>query len=197
MEVLETERLIIRPFTSDDLHSIHQLLDLELKSSDFGTASPYTLVERERWLQWTILGYDNLAKLNQPPYGERAIIEKDSKCFVGICGFVPYLDRFKQLCDFKTINTPNICETTTTEFGLFYAVAEAYQNKGIASEATLAMIDYAFKQLHVYRVIATTSYNNVSSIKVMTKLGMCLQKNPFAEPSWLQVVGTLDNPAFG
>jgi hypothetical protein len=37
MQTLETARLVIRPFTIDDLNSIHQILDLELKDTDFGS----------------------------------------------------------------------------------------------------------------------------------------------------------------
>lgn len=79
MENLETVRLIIRPFMMDDLQAVHQILDIDLKDSDFGTKDVQTLVERERWLQWTLLNYEQLSKLNQPPYGERAIVRKDSK----------------------------------------------------------------------------------------------------------------------
>lgn len=37
MERLETAHLIIRHFTMNDLTAVHQILDLELKNSDFGT----------------------------------------------------------------------------------------------------------------------------------------------------------------
>jgi hypothetical protein len=51
--VLETERLIIRELTMDDLESINKVLNNSL-------GSDMPLGERERWLQWTVLGYECL-----------------------------------------------------------------------------------------------------------------------------------------
>ena len=56
------------------------------------------------------------------------------------------------------------------------------------------LIDFAFQQLRVKRLIATTEYDNLASIGVMRKLGMTLAKNPLPDPPWLQVVGILDHP---
>ena len=193
MESLETARLVIRPFIRDDLQAVHQILDLELKDSDFGTKGTQTLIEREKWLQWTVLNYEQLSKLNQPPYGERAIVQKESKKLIGICGFVPCLDCFEQLCDYDQIGREPLQSFATTEFGLFYTIANAYQGFGFATEATSAMAIYAFEQLHVKRVFATTTYANIASTNVMRKLGMNLKKNSHSKPSWLQVIGILNS----
>ena len=58
---LATERLMIRPFTMDDLDAIHQMLDIDLMTADFGTEGANTRQEREYWLQWTILSYEEFA----------------------------------------------------------------------------------------------------------------------------------------
>lgn len=195
MGKLETARLIIRPFAIDDLIAVHQILDLELKDSDFGTEGSQTLEEREQWLQWTVLNYEQLSKLNQPPYGERAIVQKNSNRLIGVCGFVPCLDCFEQLCDFNQLEIQNHQSFATTEFGLFYAIAKSFQRLGFATEAAHAMTTYAFEQLHVKRVIATTTYDNHASINVMNKLGMHLKRNPHSLPLWLQIVGFLNNPS--
>ena len=86
---LETERLVICPFIMDDLDAIHQLLDIDLSEAEFGTEGATTRSERERWLQWTIASYEELAKLYQPPYGDRAIVLKQTQQVIGACGFVP------------------------------------------------------------------------------------------------------------
>lgn len=194
MEVIETKRLIIRPLVMSDLLLVHQILDLELKDSNFGTEGSQTLTERERWLQWTILNYEQLSKLNQPPFGERAIVLKETMKLIGICGFVPCLDFFEQLCDFDQIEIQTKQCLATTAFGLFYAIATSFQGCGFATEASKAMTTYAFEQLQVKSVIATTTYNNVASINVMRNLGMQLKRNPISTPSWLQVVGILNHP---
>ncbi|MBA3236740.1 MAG: GNAT family N-acetyltransferase [Parachlamydiaceae bacterium] len=192
---LETSRLIIRPFTLNDLQSIHLILDQELKNSDFGNEGAQTLSERERWLQWTLLSYEQFSKLNQPPYGERAIVHKDSNKLIGICGYVPCLDCFEQLCDLHQDERPASQSLSTTEFGLFYAISKSSQGFGFATEAAAALATYAFEQLHVKRIIATTTYDNLASIKVMRKLGMNFKKNSLSLPPWLQLVGILNNPA--
>jgi [ribosomal protein S5]-alanine N-acetyltransferase len=43
------------------------------------------------------------------------------------------------------------------------------------------------------RVVATTTYDNEASMGVMRKLGMRIERNPFPDPPWLQVVGILEN----
>jgi ribosomal-protein-alanine N-acetyltransferase len=45
------------------------------------------------------------------------------------------------------------------------------------------------------RVVATTTYNNAASIRVMQKLGMTIERNPLPDPPWFQVVGVLESPS--
>ena len=51
------------------------------------------------------------------------------------------------------------------------------------------MIDYAFGELRLWRILATTQYDNLASQAVMRKLGMTVTRNPLPEPAWMQVVG--------
>ena len=55
------------------------------------------------------------------------------------------------------------------------------------------MVEHAFSELNVKRIIATTTYDNAPSLAVMRKLGMLLQKNSLDTPIWLQIVGILHN----
>ena len=188
MPTLETARLIIRPLSMDDLQTIHQILN-----AGFGAEVTETLDVRKRWLQWTIMGYEQLARIGQPPYGERAVVLKQTGHLIGTCGFVPCLDVFEQLpgLSHATQTTPR--HFTSTEFGLFYAIEPIYQRHGYATEAAQAMIDYAFQHLHLKRIVATTTYDNAASVSVMRKLGMRIEKNPYPDPPWLQIVGILEN----
>ena len=58
------------------------------------------------------------------------------------------------------------------------------------------MITYAFQHLNLKRVVATTEYANPGSIGVMRRLGMTIERNPFPEPPWLQVVGVLNDSEY-
>ena len=169
---LETERLLIREFGRDDLAAVRQLYGEE-SSAD--------------WLAWTVLSYAQLARLQQPPYGDRAIVSKHSNAIVGACGYVPLLAPFGQI--------PGLGDGAlarhSPEVGLYWAVAPEQRRRGYATEAGQALVEYAFGELQLQRIVATTTYDNLASIAVMRKLGMRIERNPFDAPAWLQIVGIL------
>jgi ribosomal-protein-alanine N-acetyltransferase len=162
---LETERLTIRELTLDDLEPINDLLN-----ASFGSETPTD--ERKRWLQWTVLGYEMFDMLDQPHYGERAVVLGETGEIIGAVGIVPYLDRFKRVAAF--CRAPDAL--ATAEVGLFWAIAPAHQRQGYATEATRALVEYLFTQEKLGRLIATTGHGNVPSQKVMRRLGMAVQR---------------------
>lgn len=193
MPPLETERLLIRPFVMEDLADVYQLLDVDLVEADLGSDKRENLAERREWLAWSVLNYVQLAKLYQPPYGDRAVVLKSTGQLIGACGYVPCLMPFEQMPNFSYGEKPAGAGLTATEFGLFYAISPTHQRRGYASEAAQALIDYAFQELRLKRVIATTTYNNAGSMGVMRRLGMRVERNPLPEPFYLQVVGVVEN----
>lgn len=196
MPVLETTRLMIRPFILEDLEAAHQLFDIELNAEEMGAEKLASLQERAEWLQWAALNPRQLALLNQPPYGDRAIILKSTQTLVGSCGYVPALNAFEQIPAFTADNPSRNPALYTPEFALFYAISPAYQRCGYAVESAQALVDYAFRFLRVRRIVAETDDENAGSIAVMRRLGMRIEKNPFADPAWLRVVGILENSLF-
>jgi RimJ/RimL family protein N-acetyltransferase len=194
MPPLETSRLIIRPFCMDDLQPLHHLLDVELAAADFGTDGAMSLQERMEWLQWSVLNYEQLARLYQPPYGDRALVLKTTGQLIGACGFVPSLCPLGQLPGLAAPGAIVQMSLCTPEFGLFYAVSPSFQRQGYAPEAARALVDYAFQHFRLQRVVATTTYENAASVRVMQKIGMTIERNPFPDPPWFQVVGVLNNP---
>jgi RimJ/RimL family protein N-acetyltransferase len=200
MPPLTTERLLIREFVAGDLDAVHRLLDVELAGAATGAEGVLTLAARRRWLDWTVLNYEQLAYLRQPPYGDRAVALRSTDEIVGACGLVPCLAPFEQIPDLRrSLAAPQSVAAGPTAFtpevGLYWAVAPAHRGRGYATEAAAALIAYAFATLRLSRIVATTSHDNAASIGVMRKLGMRLTRNPFPEPLWLQTVGALDNPA--
>jgi RimJ/RimL family protein N-acetyltransferase len=65
-----------------------------------------------------------------------------------------------------------------------YGIAPAYQNRGLATEAAQALIDYAFSHPQVKTVDAHTLAVTNPSTRVLEKVGM-------------QYTGTLDDPDHG
>ncbi len=184
MPVLETERLLVRPFETADLEACHQLLNLE--AWHYNRPPGWT----RGYIDWSIASYEWLAELRQPPYGDRAVVLKSSGEFVGSTGFVPSYGPFDRLPSFGSNADVDLCRA---EFGLYWATRNAHLRLGYASEAARALINYAFSSLRLSRIIATTDYDNVVSQAVMRHLGMSIERNPRPEPVWFQVIGVLHN----
>jgi len=167
---IETGRLLIRELTEADGEAVRGLAGLG-----------------DRWLRWTELAYEQLAELSQPPYGERAVVLRGAGELVGLVGLVPSYGPFGLLPSW-----PGRSDRFRPEIGLFYLVAEPHRRQGIAAEAAAALTRYAFDELRLERIVATTERTNHGSIGVMRRLGMRIECNPEPEPPWFQVVGLLD-----
>lgn len=186
MPVLETARLLIRPLVMNDLDAVHHTMN-----AGFGED---TLENRREWLDWTVRNYVALTRLWQPPYGERAVVRKDTGAFVGSVGLAPAMGPYQRLPAFRTHGEADDFYNQP-EFGLFWVTAPEHQRQGYAAEAAQALIDYGFRTMNLRRIIATTEYDNIGSQAVMRKLGMTIEQNPTPDnPPWFQVVGILYNP---
>src|SRR5690349_10536254 len=118
MEALQTERLTIRPFKLEDLDQIHRILDIDLKWDNLNRQ------ERGDWLHWAVSNEYQLARLYQPPYGDRAVTLKDTDTIIGSVGLVPAFGPFDQLEYFKERPKPNAL--FRPEVGLFWVLDPAY-----------------------------------------------------------------------
>ncbi|XXY50946.1 GNAT family N-acetyltransferase [Sorangium sp. So ce269] len=183
MIAIETPRLRIRPFTLEDLERCHAILDAGPDGD--------SLEQRRAWLEWTIMNCVQLERLHEPPYGDRAIVCADTGELLGACGLVPSMGPFAQLPGEGRGAAPRRARCSP-EVGLYYALDEAHRGRGFATEAARGLITWARERLDLGRIVATTTYDNERSIKVMGRLGMRIERNPLPEPHWFQVVGILD-----
>jgi [ribosomal protein S5]-alanine N-acetyltransferase len=193
MPALETDRLLIRRLTSDDLNAVYRLLDADRDPYLPASDAVKTLELRQHWLAWTMASYDELARLFQPAYGDRAVAFKQTGQVIGLVGYVPCLAPFGQLPSFRLAAEDPTRQFMIPEVGLYYAFDPAHRRRGYATEAAMALVRYAFTALHLRRIVATTAYDNAASIGVMRKLGMRIEHNPDPTPAWFQVVGILEN----
>lgn len=150
---LETDRLILRQFTSADADLIFELdSDLDVtRYTDpervYGGQYPSDQVIRQHILpQW--LSYYQ----NSEGYGFWAAIEKSSQAFIGWFHLKP---------------TPQ-----NTEVELGYRLKKMAWGKGYATEGSKALISKAFSELGFDRIISTALAENQASIRVMEKAGL-------------------------
>lgn len=184
MPPLVTDRLLIRPFEEADLDEVHAAL------SDY---HPTSQEDRRAWMLWSIANAEQLARLYQPPYGDRAIVRRDDGAVIGACGLVPAMGPFGLLPSFDDIPSERR-RRNIPQVGLFYALSPETRGQGYATETARALIDYGFRAWHLDRIIAQTTYDNDASMAVMRRAGMRVERNPEPEPEWFQVVGVIEHP---
>jgi RimJ/RimL family protein N-acetyltransferase len=148
-------------------------------------------LRRRSWLAWSIDNQLELARLFQPPYGERAVVDRQTGAFAGLVGLVPSLVPLGQLPSFGAVaGAPH-----QPEVGLFWAISPARQHQGLADEAAGALMQHAFAALCLARIVATPEHDNIASAAVMRRIGMTVEANPFPEPPYFQTMGWLDSGA--
>jgi [ribosomal protein S5]-alanine N-acetyltransferase len=183
MPALETDRLLIRPFIDADLPAVRAVLEED------GT-DPAT----ERYVRHGGPNAAVLAALQQPPFGDRAVVLRATGELIGLAGLVPAYGPFDQVrLKGDTLPEDPPASLYRVEMGLFYHVHPGHRGRGYATEAARALVEFAFGRLLVARIVATTDHDNVASQAVMLRLGMRLHQNAREDPPWLQVVGILEN----
>ncbi|HEY0700017.1 MAG TPA: GNAT family N-acetyltransferase [Micromonospora sp.] len=152
---LETERLLLRRFTADDLDNLVEL-DSDPEVMRFLTGGKPTRREtvRDEVLPAILAGYDRW-----PGFGRWVTVEKATGAFVGWCGLQPRHDG------------------PTDELELGYRIRRAFWGRGYATECSRALIDAAFRTTDgagpaVRRVFAETMAVNTRSRRVMERSGL-------------------------
>jgi len=147
--ILETRRLILRPFREEDIERLTELM----ANRDFMRFSlgPYTRQKTQKVLQ-KFLSWDQ-AGLPCP----FAVVPRETNKVLGYCGFLHH---------------PEIPE----EVEIGYRLDPAYWNRGLTTEAARAVRDYAFASLKLRRVISLIHPENVPSRRVAEKIGLIPEK---------------------
>jgi RimJ/RimL family protein N-acetyltransferase len=148
--MIETERLILRRFTPDDLDTLAELRSDPEVMRYIGD-QPRAKVEQR--LQYYISHYDPHG------FGMWAVILKGTGRMIGWCGLI-YLD-----------------ETPEVEVG--YGVAKPFWGQGLMTEAARASLRYGFEHAGLERIVAVAMPENTASRRIMEKLGMHYEKNVF------------------
>jgi ribosomal-protein-alanine N-acetyltransferase len=148
---LETDRLLIRPFTAGDLLPLHAILSEEAVVEYLPEAT-MSLEEVEAILDFVTECYAR----NTPKAIIKftvAVVDKASGLLIGWVGLGPL-------------------EFETDRVELFYGLNETWWGRGIATEAARAMLHFGFVTLGLPEIVAAVKPENKASVRVLEKLGM-------------------------
>ncbi len=142
-----TDRLTLRPFTLDDADDVTEMCATGTIQRTAPLPYPYT---KENAVLWISAHEEN--RRSRISY-DFAVTDRESGKLYGAISLM-----------MRVRNSP------TAELG--YWIGEKYWNRGYATEAARAMIEYAFSELMLHRVFARHYGSNIASGRVMQKAGM-------------------------
>ncbi len=140
--MLTTKRMIVRPFLESDYQDLYEYMSRE-ETYRFERGGPISLEKAKE-----------LARDWAKGTNFWAATLKDNKKPIGHVSFFPEGPEFLKAWQIGFIFNP------------------VYQNRGYCSEASLAVIKYAFQKMGAHRIVAHCSPENVPSWKVLEKCGM-------------------------
>ncbi len=144
---LETPRLHLRLMDSSDVDGLLEIFGDPIVMASFNS-SPFSSEQMEQWIR------GNLAHQGTYGYGLFAVIHKLNDLLIGDCG----------------LEHMEVGGELATELG--YDFRSDYWNQGYATEAALAVRDYAFNNLKLPSLISLIRVGNEASKRVSEKIGM-------------------------
>ena len=150
---METERLLFRPYTDDDLDFLEMLLTNPNVMRYIGNGQTRDEEGLQKFRERIYLMY-----FRKPDFGLKVLVEKASNKRIGHAGLVP------QMIDGKE------------EIEIGYWIAEEYWGRGFATEAARALKNLGKNQLQLGKLIALIQKGNSASQRVAEKIGMQVEK---------------------
>ena len=147
MKTLETDRLVIRKLELDDAGFMLDLLNQPSFIQFIGDRGVKTLEDASTYIQERAF-----AAYEKNGFGPFAVELKTGGRVIGI---VSLLDRD---------------ELDHVDIG--FAFLPDSWRQGFATEATSAVMDFAFQDLGLEKIIAITQPDNIASIKTLDKMGL-------------------------
>ena len=152
MRILETTRLLLRHLEPRDLAALYALYrDPEVRR--YFPDGTRTLEQTEAELEWFRHGHPEHGQL-----GLWATVDKASGAFLGRCGLLPWTisGRF--------------------EVELAFLIDKRRWGEGLATEASLGIIDYAANTLRLRRLVCLVMPGNERSAAVARRVGMRFER---------------------
>ena len=161
---LATERLILRSFESDDVSTFAEvMIDKEAMSDLYAiTGVPDDPVGFATWLI-----NDAISSWNKSGFGNWAICTNsfDGGSDQRVIGFAGFLSEELLL------------ENPEEALEIGWAIHPEFGGRGLATEASVAVLEHGFDVIKADKVLAITSLENASSRRLMERLGMKQSEN--------------------
>ncbi len=148
--MFETERLLIRKFTMDDLPKLIELRSDEAVNKYLGGTRLQNPEAIEKRFRVYLDCYEKFG------FGVCALVWKETGEMFGWGGLMPLED--------------------TGEIEVGYGMSKDFWGKGVGYECARAWLEYGFEKAGLERIVAVAQPENTGSWRIMEKLGMRYEK---------------------
>lgn len=176
MHILETNRLLLRELTLDDAPFILELVNDPAWLQFIGDRGLGSVEDTRSYIQNA-----PMAMYAKYGFGSWLVERQEDGASIGLCGLIK--------------------RDTLEDVDIGFSFLPQYRSKGYAYKAAAATLDYAKSNVRLKRVVAITTPDNQSSIKLLERLGFKLERivtlgnNPeelnlfaidlaYGQPSW-------------
>ena len=150
--ILETDRLILRPFNTADAQDVFCCWESDADVAKYMFWSSHNDIEKTKeWISF------ELEQISKNDWYRFAIVLKETNELIGT-GLIYYED-----------------EVSCWEIG--YNLGKKYWGKGYTTEAMKEIIMFAAQELHVTEIVGRFAKENPNSRNVMQKLGFKYEKD--------------------
>ena len=151
MNILETERLILRQFTAEDAEFILELVNEPAFIQNIGDRGVRSVPDAIRYIET-----GPVASYARFGFGLYLVELKESGESIGMCGLIK--------------------RDSLDDVDIGYAFLPKFWSKGYAVESALAVKEYGRNVIGLKRILGITDPANEGSIRVLEKIGLKFEK---------------------
>ncbi len=146
MTLMQTPRLTLRAFTTEDVDALAEILS-DPRVMEFSSKGPLSKEQTSGFIEWSI------ESCNDNGYGQWAVIERHTGVLIGLCG----------------LSETEVDGEKEVEIG--YRLACHTWGRGLASEAAAEALRAGFEKHQLESIIAIVATEHAASIRVAEKIG--------------------------
>jgi [ribosomal protein S5]-alanine N-acetyltransferase len=149
---LETDRLLLRPFKTDDAQEVFECWESDPVVSKYMLWTSHNDINKTKeWIHYEV------GQIEKDDWYRFAFILKETGKLIGT-GLIYYSHEEKS-------------------WNVGYNLGRRYWGKGYATEAMQEIIRFAKKELHITGIIGSHAKENIASENVLKKLGFIYEKD--------------------